>query len=443
LRIDQHRYDEATKLLRRTLELTARNEKLVNEKVHALNLLGTVAEEISSPDSAIFYYEKASSLVKSLNDKFLSATIANNLAVVYKKTGSIDKALNNYMFAAKIFEEQNNRNGLARTKSNIGSIFYDNGDYKKALEYFKETMEISKTSGNKMGVAMALNNIGSIYLKQKEFAKALKTYNECLAIGRELNVPYAIATSLNNIGNCYIAMRKFSEALPYIKSSLEIKRQKGTGKEIAVSLNSVGKINAELNQHAEAIANFEEALKYNENTGHLETRSISLIGLAKSCRAVKNFERSTSALFEYITLKDSLISNEKIRSVEEIEGKYQNEKKQLQIDGLKKDEALRNKELEAKNSEVNHQTILRNVFVAGFILVLILAFMIFKSYRQKNEAHLLIRKQKMQVDEKQKEILDSIHYARKIQQALITNESYIEKNLRRLNRSKKEQSPSS
>jgi hypothetical protein len=46
----------------------------------------------------------------------------------------------------------------------------------------------------------------------------------------------------------------------------------------------------------------------------------------------------------------------------------------------------------------------------------------------------IVEKQKNLVDEKQKEILDSIHYAKRIQQALITNEKYIERSLSSMNR---------
>ena len=38
-------------------------------------------------------------------------------------------------------------------------------------------------------------------------------------------------------------------------------------------------------------------------------------------------------------------------------------------------------------------------------------------------------------EEKQKEVLDSIHYAKRIQTALLTNEKYIERNLLKLTRS--------
>ncbi len=43
------------------------------------------------------------------------------------------------------------------------------------------------------------------------------------------------------------------------------------------------------------------------------------------------------------------------------------------------------------------------------------------------------RKQKLIIEDKQKEILDSIRYAKRIQTALMSNEKYIENNLNRLN----------
>jgi hypothetical protein len=72
-------------------------------------------------------------------------------------------------------------------------------------------------------------------------------------------------------------------------------------------------------------------------------------------------------------------------------------------------------------------------------LVLILAGFIFRSYRQKQKANIIISQQKSEVEkqknlveEKQKDILDSIHYAKRIQQSLLPTEKYIEKKLNEL-----------
>ncbi len=70
------------------------------------------------------------------------------------------------------------------------------------------------------------------------------------------------------------------------------------------------------------------------------------------------------------------------------------------------------------------------------ILVLVIAFAIFayRSYKHKQKANEAITKQKELIEEKQKEILDSIRYAKRIQTALITSEKYIERNLNKINK---------
>jgi hypothetical protein len=47
-----------------------------------------------------------------------------------------------------------------------------------------------------------------------------------------------------------------------------------------------------------------------------------------------------------------------------------------------------------------------------------------------------IAKQKQKVEEKQKEILDSIRYAKRIQDAMLPRESHIDKTLKRLMKDK-------
>jgi hypothetical protein len=72
--------------------------------------------------------------------------------------------------------------------------------------------------------------------------------------------------------------------------------------------------------------------------------------------------------------------------------------------------------------------------------MILVAFLIFRSYRIKKKSNEIITQQKFEVEkqkelveEKQKEILDSIHYAKRIQQSLLPTKKYIDKTLKRLN----------
>jgi hypothetical protein len=64
--------------------------------------------------------------------------------------------------------------------------------------------------------------------------------------------------------------------------------------------------------------------------------------------------------------------------------------------------------------------------------MLLIAAIAFRAFRQKKKANAVILQQKLLVEEKQKEILDSIRYAKRIQTVLMPNEKYIVKKLESL-----------
>ncbi len=127
-----------------------------------------------------------------------------------------------------------------------------------------------------------------------------------------------------------------------------------------------------------------------------------------------------------ITMQDSINNEETQKAAvkKQMQYQYETQARELQNEQDKKD-ILAKAELEQRKKE-------RNYFIIGFALVIVLAGFIFRSYRQKQKANILITEQKKEVEESKKEILDSIHYAKRIQKAHLPTLNYIEKNLNRL-----------
>ena len=75
----------------------------------------------------------------------------------------------------------------------------------------------------------------------------------------------------------------------------------------------------------------------------------------------------------------------------------------------------------------------RNIIIMSVVVVLVLMLLfviyVYRNLREKQRINIEITMQKHIIEEKQKEILDSIYYARRIQQALLTSEKYINRNL--------------
>ena len=89
------------------------------------------------------------------------------------------------------------------------------------------------------------------------------------------------------------------------------------------------------------------------------------------------------------------------------------------------------KDAVAQAEKRKQQVILYSV-IGGLGVVLLFALFIYRSLIQIRKKNILITEQKRKIEEKQKEILDSIHYAKRIQDAILPRESYIQKTLNRL-----------
>jgi hypothetical protein len=84
------------------------------------------------------------------------------------------------------------------------------------------------------------------------------------------------------------------------------------------------------------------------------------------------------------------------------------------------------------SAQLSQEKTQRYALYGGLSIVLLFAVVVFQRFRISQKQKKIIEHQKHVVEEKQKEVLDSIYYARRIQRALITNEKYIKKNLNNL-----------
>ena len=107
---------------------------------------------------------------------------------------------------------------------------------------------------------------------------------------------------------------------------------------------------------------------------------------------------------------------------------------------FEKEQAIREtdykKESKKKKVEADAEQLRQKIILtfAGMIVICVTIFsiLLYKRYRITQKQKIVIESQKHLVEEKQKEILDSIYYAKRIQDSLLATERYIEKTITRL-----------
>ena len=217
-----------------------------------------------------------------------------------------------YQKALRIWEDLGAQRGIADMLNRVGSMIRAQGRYSEALEYHEQSLKIFETLDDKEGISDVRFNIGEIHRLEGRYQQALDQYKEDLKISTEIGSRDRMAGAMTDIGRTYLHLQRFDEAVAMADSSYKL----------AVEIGNVGTTMyaAELLSDAyEAVGDYENAYKYHK---------------------------------EYATLKDSLINEENVKSINEMEAKYEAEKREQQIALLEKDKTLQDLELQRQQEEL-------------------------------------------------------------------------------------------
>jgi len=387
--------------------------------------IGTVYWNKSSFEKALTVFMDALKIWQTIGNKQGMANSYNNIGLVYWNLGNYEMAVNNLLKSLKIWEEIENKNGIGMVYLNIGNIYLNQGYNDKALEFYYKSLKINTEIGNKNFIATNLNNIGIIFERQGNLEKALENQLKALEIREEINDKKGIGMSYNNIGLIYYEQGLFNEALENQMKSQIINKEIGNIQGVAVSYTNISNIYIKQKKFDDALHYNNLSLSLSKSIGYKEGMKDTYSSLVELFQKRGDYKNALENHKLFSEIKDTLLNEQSSKQITEMNTKYDTEKKDKDL--IKKDA-----EISKHLAETEKQNIQRNAFLIGFVLVLILAFFIFRGYRQKQTANKLLEEknslieyQKQLVEEKNNKISDSINYANRIQQAVLPSQALI------------------
>jgi tetratricopeptide (TPR) repeat protein len=410
------------------------------------NDLGTIYKSRSElPKSQYHYFRALETWKKMLDDhppnettikKWIS-NVLGNIGITYKSQANYPEALHYCFDALSLGESLGDKNLMSRHLGNIGNVYEKQGDLDKALDYFSRAFRLAKETGNKTDMAMWQGSIGNVYTEKGDLIRALGYNLQALTDFEQMKNKDAVAATFGNIGVIYAELADketgpgagdslLKLGLEYYSKALQLQRELGNGYGAAIQLLNIGILHMRLKNYSESRKFLQRSIALNDSVGSLDGTKNGEKSLSDLDSITGDMRGALEHYRRYIAVRDS-ISNE------------QNTKKQTQAEmqyEFAKKESI-NKAEQDKRDAVTR--IIIYSISGGLLLVLLLALFIFRSYRQKQKANVIITQQKEEVEmqkilveEKQKAILDSIYYAKRIQRSLFPRESYIAKKFRGL-----------
>lgn len=295
-----------------------------------------------SYDSAAVYYYIALDILKKTDAPAVKAGVLNELGKLYRKTKDLDRSLQMYDEAFAIYTKLNDDNGMATILNESGVVFEYKQDYAEAIRRYISSLTIREKMNDLVGKAYSFNFLGGVYTLQKNYAEAEKYLNQSLELRKELKDSFAIALGYGDLGYMFKEQELYAKAIENYDQS----------NAIAIKMKF-----ADLQ-----LSNYKELAVIAEKKGDL---ALSLAYYKKQA-----------------ALKDSIYTGDKLKQIEQLNAKYQTEKKEQQ--------------LKLQEAELTKKNYLLAGSVAVSVLVLFTGFSLYRKRQAQNKLQLQAEVMKQQ-----------------------------------------------
>jgi len=357
--------------------------------------------------------------VKSVLNKYYGGAL-NNLGTINLEYGNIKKALDFYYQSLEHNEKIGDQTGVASSLTNLGLIYYEQGDVEKSLESYQKAIKISRALGKMVGVIDNLSNIARVYYDKEEYQSAIDYLNQSKLISDSIGYMTGVSKATSNLGGIYKMLGNNEKALEMYHEGLKLEEANGDKLGVGGIIGNIGLLYYEM-------GNLPKARKYGE-------RSLAIAKEISYAIEIKNGSKLMSKIYKdqgnykdamamyelFIQMRDSLKNEEIQTDLIKKEAKYEYEKRKAI------DDAAHEKQIAIEHEEKEKQQILTTAVAVGLGFAGIFLIVLFNRLKVTRKQKSIIEAQKDEVEiahtelaEKNREITDSIQYAKRIQSAIL------------------------
>ena len=374
-------------------------------------------------------YTAALFFLEQTGDSSALAHCYSKAALPPRNLGDYEAAINYSQRAITLFQSTGESSGVAAALNTLAIVHYFQNQMGKTMDYFQQSLLIHQENGDSVSIAKTWVNIGIMYKNRGALDTALVYYEKGLEYWQALDQKVSIGVTYVNLGNLYQLMEDKKNALFYYNKALEIFQAAGDKRRMIDAHLSLGSYYHKEKQYQLAESICLKGLTLAKELGLVEVEKDAHGSLAE---IAADADRPSEALKHYrrfMHLSDSLSNIAREQEVNELNARFEADQKQKENDYLSAQSKAQLAELERKQVELERSDLQRNAAIFGAILLLGLGGVILVAYRQKRKANELLAEQKNIIQEKNNDILASISYARRLQEAILPPDEILHKHL--------------
>ena len=259
------------------------------------------------------------------NDQYIGrANLA--LGTIWYLRGDYEVCLQYYQVAQRIFEEINDDCMLGRTYNQMSVYNRKQKQYKKGLEDLDKSFQLCQSCGDQECLETSVNNRGVIYEMMGDYDQALFYYRKAQSIAIENENDLGLSYIYNNLAECHRLMENYDSVMYYVELSTEIRIKIKDDQGVAMNYANLGEMMTLAGRYEDAESYLNKALKITQEINYLDLERHTNELLFKLYKERGQMDEALVYLDRSLLLKDSILSVEKIKSLSDMEVRYETAK---------------------------------------------------------------------------------------------------------------------
>lgn len=370
-------------------------------------------------EKAKTFTKSAIELAKNLNWGRGMAKSHTSLAYVNLYESDFEAAMENAVEGLRLGEQFSDLESQGFANLLIGFIYFNLGDTNQVLPYYQKSINIRKTLGDNYDIGFSYSYLGNFYFATKQYDSALYYHNEALKYRLKTDDTRSIADSYLLLGSVYQKKKNYEQALEFMQQALLKYAEISDKKRLAETYRNFAEIYIAQNNYKDAKNFLLQANQLAKETGSIDNMILIADELSKIEYTDSNYQAAYDYLRYHIDTYQKTSGESKYKDIVKNILQYKNEKEK------------KIKQLEFEQKE-ERQTLI--VISVSTLLLLVVGFLVFMINRlkltRKQKEIIAVRKHQvdkayMELEVKNKEILDSITYAKRIQSAILPSDELI------------------
>ncbi|MCW3084784.1 MAG: nprA [Bacteroidetes bacterium] len=390
------------------------------ELARCYTYLGGIYLNAGNYQPAITSLAASTEIAKQLNDEELTCKNLTYEGMCHNQMGDHPQGLICMQEALRIAEKLKDKKSIGRALLFIGSAYSEGPNQDYAMTYFKRCKDVALEIKDTLMLIEVDTYIANNHYYNQRYEKAIELYNQVSQIAKQRNDSRVYAGALGNLGNVYADMGQYEKAMQYQFQAIEIFKKEDDQEGLTICYSAIGTSYYTLKKYSLALEYYQKAIEIATQMHSLEDLIEIHYGFSRTYEALNDYKKAYDNFKMYKQYSDSVFNAGNTKKLTELELNYRFQSQQKEQELVQK-----NKEILA-DEKLKRQQQLSYTSIVGVVLLLLLVGFILRSSNQRKRANEQLQQfnneitlQKEVIEYKNKEITDSINYAKRIQESIL------------------------